>query len=457
MTAIAAGFEPDTSARRERASSRSFVHRMALLAVALTIATSGLVLTEPAPVDALTIGLILLLPVVGLVTFNRGLLAYASLWLVAGAAAVLAASLTLDLRATLTHVAVTLYLYAASVVIAGFVANKPKAHTELLLKAWTVAALIAAAAAVIGYFDLFSGAYELFTRYDRASGTFKDPNVLGPFLIVPIVYMVSIALESRVRGMLLPLSIAAFLTLAVFLTFSRGAWINLAVSLTIFGYLSLATTRRADVRLKITGLLTAGVLIATFVVVAALNSDQVANLLSERASFEQSYDEGAEGRFGGQQKALNLIVENPLGIGAQEFTTRHHPEEVHNVYLSMLLNAGWLGGGVYWILVALTLALGFRHVLRATATRVLFLVAYATFAATAFEGIIVDTDHWRHFYLLMAIIWGSMCAKPTTAIAEPGRPRRAPRLVGRKAAPAAYPVRALAPRRRARIVGAATS
>jgi O-antigen ligase len=111
-------------------------------------------------------------------------------------------------------------------------------------------------------------------------------------------------------------------------------------------------------------------------VVAALNSDQVANVLSQRASFEQSYDTGSEGRFGGQEKAVGLIAENPLGIGAQEFTTRHHPEEVHNVYLSMLLNAGWLGGGVYWILVASTLALGFRHALKATR------LAYCSWSST---------------------------------------------------------------------------
>ena len=66
----------------------------------------------------------------------------------------------------------------------------------------------------------------------------------------------------------------------------------------------------------------------------ALQSDQVANLLVERASVTQTYDTGAEGRFGGQEKALGLIVENPLGIGAQQFATHHHPEEVHNVYLA---------------------------------------------------------------------------------------------------------------------------
>ena len=171
--------------------------------------------------------------------------------------------------------------------------------------------------------------------------------MLGAFVIVPVLYMLNLALESRLRGMIIPLAIAAFLTLAVFLSFSRGAWINLVVSLAIYGYLALATTRKSIVRLKIVGLLAAGSIIAAGVVVAALSSDQVANLLSERASFEQSYDTGAEGRFGGQEKAVDLIVENPLGIGAQEFTSRHHPEEVHNVYLTVLLSAGWLGGGMY--------------------------------------------------------------------------------------------------------------
>ena len=427
MTAIAAGSESFSAARQQRRpGKRSLVTWLALAAVALTIATSGIVFSEPAPVDALSIGLIVLLPVIGLVAFNRTLLAFGAMWLVAGACAVLAATLSLDPKATMIHVAVTLYLYAAAFVLAAFVAKSPRAHTELILKAWTVAALIAGGAAVIGYFDILPGSSKLFTVYDRASGTFKDPNVLGAFVIVPVLYMLNLALESRLRGMIIPLAIAAFLTLAVFLSFSRGAWINLVVSLAIYGYLALATTRKSIVRLKIVGLLAAGSIIAAGVVVAALSSDQVANLLSERASFEQSYDTGAEGRFGGQEKAVDLIVEHPLGIGAQEFTSRHHPEEVHNVYLTVLLSAGWLGGGMYWILVALTLVLGLRHALKATETRTLFLVVFATFAATAFEGVIVDTDHWRHFYLLMAIIWGLMAGSSNTA---PAIERRAPRLV----------------------------
>jgi hypothetical protein len=426
MTAIAAGFDDRSTARFGRQGRRSVVTWLSLALVALAIATSGIVFSEPAPVDALSIGLIVLLPAVGLVAINRALLAYGSLWLVAGACAVLAASFSLDLKATMTHVAVTLYLYAASFVLAAFVARAPRAHTELILKAWTVAAVIAGAAAIVGYFDLVPGSFDTFTLYGRATGTFKDPNVLGPFIIVPLLFMLCTALERPLRGMIIPLAVAAFLTLPVFLSFSRGAWINLIVSLVIFGYLALATTRKSSVRLKIVTLLTVGSIIAAGVVVAALSSDQVSNLLSERASLDQSYDTGAEGRFGGQEKAVGLIVEHPLGIGAQEFVARHHHEEVHNVYLTVMLAGGWLGGGIYWIMVALTVVLGFRHALKATETRMLFLVVFATFTATAFEGMIIDSDHWRHFYLLMAIIWGLMTASSTAGIPTV---RRAPRLL----------------------------
>jgi O-antigen ligase len=433
MAAVAATFDSRFDARGAGVGKRGLVTWLALAAVALTVATSGIVFSEPAPVDALSIGLIVLLPTMGLVAFNRALLAFGALWLVAGACAVLAASFTLDPEPTFKHVAVTLYLYAACVVLAAFVARSPRAHTELIFKAWTVGALIASGAAVVGYFNIIPGTYDLFTHYDRASGTFKDPNVFGPFLIVPIVYMLNLALERRVRGMVLPLAVAGFLALALFLSFSRGAWINLVVSLVIYGYLAMATTRRQMVRIKVVALLAIAGFIAAGVVIAALSSDQVANLLSERASFEQSYDTGAEGRFGGQEKAVDLIIENPLGIGAQEFVHRHHHEEVHNVYLTMLLNAGWLGGGVYWILVGVTLVLGLRHALKAGDNRMLFLVAFASFAAMALEGVIIDSDHWRHFYLLMAVIWGMMTASAATPKAAP----RAPRLLREAARPQA--------------------
>ncbi len=161
----------------------------------------------------------------------------------AAAAAVLAATFSLDLKTTLTHVAVTVYLYLAAVVLAGFVAKNPIAHTRLIYAAWTFAAVVAAGAALAGYFGLLPGAAELFTKYGRASGTFKDPNVFGPFLVAPILYMAHVALERSWTRMLVPLAVAGFLALAVLLSFSRGAWMNLAAATAIYAIRVVGSVR----------------------------------------------------------------------------------------------------------------------------------------------------------------------------------------------------------------------
>ena len=38
------------------------------------------------------------------------------------------------------------------------------------------------------------------------------------------------------------------------------------------------------------------------------------------------------------------------------------------------------------------------------------ITAYAIFVGEAFEGFIVDTDHWRHFFLILGVIWGLTAA-----------------------------------------------
>ena len=63
--------------------------------------------------------------------------------------------------------------------------------TRLILNAYVWAATLAALLGIIGYFDLLPGAYDSMTRYGRATGLFKDPNVFGPFLVPGLVYLLS--------------------------------------------------------------------------------------------------------------------------------------------------------------------------------------------------------------------------------------------------------------------------
>lgn len=380
--------------------------RIALALVWIAIAVSGIVFTEPAPTDAIMLGLLVLLPTIGLVAISPLLVSYVSLWMVAAAAGLLAATMAPELGRPVTFTFVSFFLYLASFIIAAFVAKDPKAHTELILRAWVVAAVVATAAALLGYFQLAPGAFDLFTRFGRATGTFKDPNVFGPFLVAPFLYALHVALDMPLKRMGVPLAVAGLLALGVFLSFSRGAWMNLAAALAIYGWLAFVTAQSNERRKRILQLVAAGAVVICLVVVAALQNERIVELLTQRASLTQSYDVGPEGRFGGQQKALDLIYQNPLGIGATVFASVYHHEEVHNVYLSMMLNAGWVGGSIFWLMVMLTVGIGLRHVFKPGPAQPLLIIAFATFAANAFEGVIIDLDHWRHVYVLMAIVWG---------------------------------------------------
>jgi hypothetical protein len=57
-----------------------------------------------------------------------------------------------------------------------------------------------------------------------------------------------------------------------------------------------------------------------------------------------------------------------------------------------------------------TLFVGLRTSLAHTPWQPYAITAFATFVGEVAEGFIIDTDHWRHFFLLLGIIWGLAAA-----------------------------------------------
>ena len=402
--------------RRRSAIGRD-VERLVLTCVWITIATGAIVFTEPAPFDVLMLALIGLLPVAGLIMLSPALVLYLGVWLIVAAGGLLASTASLDLPKSTIHTLVTLYLSVASMILAGFVANNPDRHVRLILNAYLVSAGVAAAAGLAGYFNLVPGGYDTLTLFGRARGTFKDPNVFGAFLVPPLIYAVHLWLTRPFPRAILPLAASMLYAFGILLSFSRGAWANMAVAMAAFAYLSFVTTtsNRSRVRLTLVGLTCTGLLVVG--VVAATQIDLLSAMIAERATLDQSYDEGPQGRFGGHHKAIGLILDNPFGIGALEFTTRHHHEDVHNVYYSMFLNAGWVGGLFFIGIIVATLVVGLRHLFKSNATQRLFIVIWSSLLAVVLEGLIIDTDHWRHLFLLIALTWGLITA------GEPARQR----------------------------------
>lgn len=404
-------------------ATKSAAHRIALGLVWLAVFSGFFVIREPAPVDALMIGLIVLLPVIGLTAVNSAHLTYLVLWsAVMGTGLIAVMFSAYDWTLAATHMAISVYLVVASFVVAAFVARNPNEHATLIFRASVAAALVAATTGAVGYFDLVPGAKSFFTVHLRAAGSFKDPNVYAPFLIPPFLYLLNEALTRKPTRAALALAGMAVIGAGLLLSFSRGAWANLAVAVTVYGVLSFVTVRTDEQRLKLIAIAIASAALLAAMLALAYTSDAFLTLFEQRASFSQSYDQGPEGRFGGQAKALQVVLENPLGFGALQFGGFVHAEQPHNIYISQFLNGGWIGGSLYVVLIVASLAYGLRAVLRREWSSRTLLVVYACFAGLVVEGFVVETDHWRTFYLVLGMLWGLVFPAPI-AIAEIAAPR----------------------------------
>lgn len=374
--------------------------------------TSAIVFSEPAIADILMAGVIVGLPLLGVTRFGHAAILNSMLLLVLVACGIAACSVSTTMSTAIIHQVVTLYLVLGAFVLAGYIAADAEPRFHLVMNFYILACLIAAVAGLAGYFNAFPGAYDLFTSYGRARGTFKDPNVMGAALAPALVYTVWIVLRQPLRRAVIGAAVSLPLMLALLLSFSRGAWISAAFSLLVALWLALVTTRRKSDHVRLVAVALVGAIVLAAVFASTLRNEAVSGLLSERASFDQSYDSGPEGRFGGQAKAVRLILDNPFGIGTHSFRDSYHAEEPHNVYLSQFLNAGWLGGIFYIISIVGTLAAGFYAARRHTALQGPIIIATASFAGAVLEGLVIDTDHWRHFFLQMALIWGLVDATP---------------------------------------------
>ena len=67
-----------------------------------------------------------------------------------------------------------------------------------------------------------------------------------------------------------------------------------------------------------------------------------------------------------------------------------------------------------------TVILGFRHIFVRVPWQRSYIAIFAAFLGTVGESFIIDTDHWRHFFMMLGAMWG-MFAAARTFRAEPSR------------------------------------
>ncbi|MGJ4966241.1 O-antigen ligase family protein [Bradyrhizobium sp. HKCCYLRH3061] len=308
-----------------------------------------------------------------------------------------------------TWIATSWYMAFTAIFIAMLVSDDTEARLDMLRRGLVMGGAIAALAGVAGYFHLVPGGYDLLTLYGRARGTFKDPNVLGAFLILPALLALQNVVTARLAATLRAGFALGLMALAILLAFSRAAWGGLVLTAAFMLALMVLTSTSPRERSRIIFMTLAAAVAGIVLIGVLLSIDSIADMFKQRASFDQSYDEGRFGRFGRHILGADMALDLPFGIGPLQFHN-YFPEDTHNSYLNAFMSGGWLSGICYPALVFTTVILGFRYLFARVPWQPTYIAVFAAFLGTVGESFIIDTDHWRHFFLMLGTMWGMIAA-----------------------------------------------
>jgi O-antigen ligase len=173
--------------------------------------------------------------------------------------------------------------------------------------------------------------------------------------------------------------------------------------------LGFLTARTNAVRVRIVLMCLLGLGLFAVLIVVALQFDAIRETFEVRASLNQEYDVGETGRFGNHLRAIPFMLDLPHGFGPTMFR-EYFPEDPHNTYLNAFSSYGWLGGVSYLALVACTMVVGWKLVFQRTPWQRQAIAIWSCFFFLMLQGVQIDTDHWRHFYLQLGLTWGLMLA-----------------------------------------------
>lgn len=375
--------------------------------VALGFVLFGIVFVEPAPPDIVFAVAIAVAIVTGRAHIRR---IPPLVLLLLGALLVLnlvSAVATVDAARAGVFFFVTAYLVVFSVWLTAWIDSE--ARMRLVVRALLAGAVFSALVGVLAPF-LPLAAAEAWHNQGRAKAFFEDPNVFGPFLVLPALILVEELLQPRLlrTGRITKLALFSVLTIGVLFASSRAAWLNAAVA--ALTMLTVFALRRGGGRNAF--VLVGTIAVAATVLLGAISLSGSGDFLQERARF-QAYDEE---RFAAQRAGVELATSHPFGIGPGQF------EQVvgyaaHSTYIRALTEQGFLGLLTVVLLFLATLAAAARN---AVAGRGTFGIGSATLLAawcgTLANSLFVDTLHWRHLWLIAALIWiGTMLGRRRSA------------------------------------------
>jgi O-antigen ligase/polysaccharide polymerase Wzy-like membrane protein len=286
--------------------------------------------------------------------------------------------------------------------------------------------------AIIGFADIMGSGNTTLTgivgpKGERATATFPDPNMCADYLGMSFFLLLS--LGNHV-GRAWRWIASAILLAAIVATKSNGGALSLMVGLVVWTIVRGRTTRfplpaLTGVTLFVVSLVLAGWWMASGL---GVGTRQLENL--EKHSFLARAEHSSQGRFKIWRQLEATLQKAPLGIGpgnsawmpvtveGRERPHSMYSKEAHSDYLAYMIERGPLG------ILALLFVLGqtfgmvrtiWKRRLRAgqadPATGALVAGLAGALACSAVHSLTIERLHFRHFWLLLAIV----CALADTA------------------------------------------
>jgi O-antigen ligase len=296
------------------------------------------------------------------------------------------------------------YLYLLFGGAAHFVARR--CRVEQVVAIWTA---IACALVALTLADLHLGlAGGRFGLPQRAIGTFENPNMFGSYLVISLFLAWAAASAGRR---------AYYLAMIVLLAGIDATASNGAAMSTAAGCLAVAAAQPIRRLLPRLG---------AVLVVAAIGLAVVVpwheHLREGSLDVLQSRDRGAIGgdalkgageRFPIWLDAVASIRRNPTGVGPGNFNrlggeVSRGYHGAHNDYLGMLTERGPLGL-VGWLAVLGGIGAAVTRVRRAPAASRPLAPAplYGLLAAVTLHATVLELSHFRHFWLVLAVVFAA--------------------------------------------------
>jgi O-antigen ligase len=332
----------------------------------------------------------------------------------------LALSQTIVVKLSSLAVAQDAYLFIWFVVVANILRDGNGRTARLVARAWVIVSTVTAAFVYFAHLTAPKNIPSLFgfpisSTFGRASGTFRDPNLAGNYIVVSLFVMWASPWPAKTRTKL-------FLSIP----FVLGAWATLSITAlaVLVGGTLVALSTRVFARRSIGMGLLFGLVAIFLVVVALLPSDLAVRFGGVSKGIEKSGAFGGSlGRTGSSagpriariKEAFDYFGDRMLlGIGPAA-TDRSLAAvgaplsgEIHNDYAAGFLERGIIGGIGVLMLVSIVFAravkTGMDPRLRDDGWRPAALTGAVV--ACLMSGFSLETLHFRHVWLLFALVIG---------------------------------------------------